>query len=335
MKISLKILYSIMIVGCVMTQWSSASTEEKKNSVLLDSAISFWRTLENASPPTARATSSPSMGETVFLPVTNLIRGQDEVSIDNISAKLKDRTESGDVSFDASSRTWSLKHDEGRSSAPIDDPIRVVKGPQGFVIIDGHHDLYLALSVGARTAPVRVVEDLSKFSALEFWEEMKSRQLVYLNRSAAELAERPPRMDDVRDNPNRYLASLLAMKTAIRIEGRNLFVEEVKGAANPVWIKIGDSIPFIEFHIAKILTEAGIRYEGNWGGNVPDSVIEASRKALVRAKEEDRLDALESVPVLVSTEEATEARNDRSKLLLKVSLSIGNVPQSCETLFSR
>lgn len=146
----------------------------------------------------------PSVGESVHLPIRFLVRGQDEVSVHNVIAKLNERIVDGDVVWSEAEASWQLAHDEGQSSVSIDDPIFVVKGSRGYVVTDGHHDVLLALYVGARTIPAQVIDDLSQLEAAAFWREMKRRRLVDLSASPEHLAKQPPKMSELVDNPNPY-----------------------------------------------------------------------------------------------------------------------------------
>lgn len=256
----------------------------------------------------------PTLGSSGFIQLRDLIRGQDEISIDNIRAKLSEKIADGDLRWDAGSGRWIAAHDQGLSTVPIHDPVQVILGPQGPVIADGHHDVFLALFTGAATIAVQVQEDLSGLTPVQFWEVLKARDLVYLRANARELARKTPEMFQIRDNPNRYLASLLAFKVAARTASGEIEILKTKGARAPIWLKLNDSVPFIEFEIARALTEAGIRYESAWKERVPDEVVERSRVALAQARESGRYPLLNRIPILESRQQAVDCAGDGAAL---------------------
>lgn len=266
-------------------------------------------------------------GSTFYVSVTRLIRGQEEISVDNTLSKLRERVALNDVRFDETSGEWKLAHHEGRSSVPLNDPLLVVVGPQGYVVADGHHDLYLALYLGARTVPVQVLEDLSALSPVEFWRAVQARKLVLLTQTPEELAANPPDTAIVRDNPNRYLAALLALKVKTHHGASGeLEIKLMKGAKRPAWLKVDGSVPFIEFELAAILARAGIQYDPAWGEAVPDEVIDRAIEALGA---HDRELALRGVPVL----KAVQAREVETQGEQAVSVILQGVESGCAHLF--
>ena len=279
----------------------------------LAKAGQVWDSLPAA--PSGVATSSGT--GVSFVPLRSLIRGQDQISIDNILfEKLAERQKNQDIVLDAQAQTWELKNDLGRSSVPLADPILGIRGPQGILVIDGHHDLFLGLYVGAQSIAINVKEDLSSLSPIEFWKTMKQRNLVYLPQDAESLAKSPPEMMKVRDNPNRYLATLLALKVATdsspNLSTGALEIKAVKGAKVPVWIKLNNSIPFVEFFVARILSDAGIFYDASWGRTVPDAVIERARVAMLAARTSGKYPQLKGlsgaeIPLIESHDDALKA----------------------------
>lgn len=255
----------------------------------------------------------PAAGATEFVPMGAFVRGQEQISVDNTLAKFEEKIALGDLSPASSTKGWKLHHDGGRSSVPLNDPILAYKGRVnatgrvGLVIADGHHDFFLGLYAGSQTIAAEVKEDLSHLSAEEFWAELKRRNLVNLRATPAELAKNPPKMMGVTDNPNRVLASYLALKTAADVDQTPIQITKVKSAKNPVWVKLNNSVPFIEFYIADALTDAGIHYNPSWGPAIPDSVAEQARVALVKAQKSGKYPQLAGVPIIESGAEAVIA----------------------------
>jgi hypothetical protein len=276
----------------------------ESNGAFIQIAGAHWLSQEQVG---AQGNLNVPLDTPTYVPIRVLLRAQDEISVDNILAKLADRQAAKDLKWDDHADHWQLNHDHGRSSVPLNDPISVVKGPQGFVVTDGHHDLFLALYVGAKSISIVVKEDLSALSALKFWEVLKSRRLSLMTASPEALSIAPPKMEDIRDNPNRYLASLLALKVKAKLKKGSAEIGNVKGTPDAVWIKVNDSVPFVEFYIATALSEAGIHYESSWGKSVPADIIEKARKTILIASKSGLHPELESIPVLEDLPAAAEA----------------------------
>src|SRR5262249_26285034 len=77
---------------------------------------------------------------------------------------------------------------------------------------------------------------------------------LYLERRDGTIAAAPPRrFADLEDNPYRYLASQLCGKVSIAVDHGEKVIR-IKGADNPVWLKVVDDAPdYIEFRIAKAI----------------------------------------------------------------------------------
>lgn len=277
------------------------------SNVFLRTVLQQWEKLL----PVADVDKLPKQGEIDFLPIRGLILGQDQISVDNVMAKLEEKKINNDIDWKSKKKEWRLAHNEGHSAVSKLDPIRVVKGPDGYVILDGHHDLFLSLYVGADTIAANVEEDLSNMSREEFWKTLKDRKLVYLKAPLSQLIKRSPRISDVIDNPNRYLASLIALKVGTKEKHGDTEIVSVKHMGKPIWIKIDDSVNFIEFHIAKALSDAGIQYQSEWKKDVPKEVVEKIRAVLIEAQASGKYPRLEEIPILPSK----DAHNNSKDLL--------------------
>ncbi len=99
----------------------------------------------------------------------------------------------------------------------LDNPIRVVAGPEAQIFIIDHHHLGCALlKEGFKTAPVEVEADLSRLSMPEFWKEMEGRQWVHAvdgRGHAQDISDIPARLSAMQDDPYRSLAGI------VRLEG--------------------------------------------------------------------------------------------------------------------
>lgn len=306
--------FIIASVVAVTSQKAFAQTAEH----LLSRETFFARAFANweqmANDPSSAA--DLKAGETGYLALNQLIPGQDEISVDNVFAKLDKKLSSGDVLVvDGAAR---LAFDSGRSTVAVDDPIEVVKGPMGYLILDGHHDVYLALALNGRTISAEVKRDYSHLSVEEFWKKMREESAVYLKASNEELIKNPPRMTEVSDNPNRYAAAIIALKAKLEKGQTQPSVRKVKGPKRPVWIKAGRGVPFIEFYIAQALSDAGFEYKREWGTTMPDEAVEQVRAILLSAKRTSRIPQLRTLIVIESAHSAKMLRKNKSILDLRL-----------------
>lgn len=256
-------------------------------------------------------------GNPPYLNLAELVLGQDQVSVDNMLQKLEEKIANGDVVWEEASQQWKLKHDGGKSSVPEIDPIQVIKGKQGYVIKDGHHDFFLSLFLGAETIAADVVET-SNADPVEFWRDLKKRNLIYLKESPEELAKKTHSMEEVRDNPNRFLAALLALKAEVRGTSDSLKVGKVKVLSPPIWIKVNDSVAFIEFYIAEVLSRAGIQYDPTWGTNIPKPVVAKARRALINAQKSGEYPELKDIPLIASAKKADQIKKGGEPLAAEI-----------------
>ncbi len=296
----------------VITEQAFASTPPKlpDANTFISTANLHWNQLKRSPQP---AKGPLPIGIAAYISLTELIRGQSQISVENIDAKLLEKLALQDLSWDQGA--WKLARDSGKSIVPTTDPISVVKGPQGYVVIDGHHDLYLSLFVGASSIAVRVEEDLSNLSPLDFWSRLKKRSLVLLPESAAELAKRPPDMTVIKNNPNRYLAALLALKVQADLSQGQITIQKVKGTSSAVWVKLNNSIPFIEFYLAELMSQAGVEYDARWGTQVPSEVVAKVRTALLHPQNEAHTRKIEKLLIIDEAKSKLGMSQDQAFLL--------------------
>jgi hypothetical protein len=309
-----------IVSGCLFmlasgTSFAGTAPDEEDSVAFLKRARQNWQ-VQVAQPKAPLQRIEP--GKTAFVAISALIRGQDEISVDNTYVKMRERIAAGDVSWSDDQNKWKFAHDNGRSSVPLKDPIQVIRGPQGFVVTDGHHDVFLSLYLGAEQIAVEVKDDLSHIPDEDFWIQMKQRQLVLLNADAKTLARNLPEMPAVLDNPNRYLAGMTALKIKAQgldaQKGERLLVTQAKGSKAPLWIKVNGSIPFIEFEIARALKDAGVVYQREWGKDVPPDVLEHARKAMATAQASDQYPQLKRIWVISDQAQAVRLASDANFL---------------------
>lgn len=327
----------IAFFGMMTVQPSLASAAQiGGNETWIAKAAAAFSGLSAGKAHALRELSRLKVGQRGSVPLAGLILGQDEISIDNIKQKYEDRLGAGDFSVDPSSDAFRLAYDHGRSVVPPSDPISVVKGPSGAVIVDGNHDFILSLNVGAQTIPVEVIEDLSHLTEREFWAEMKLRRRVLFRKTARQLAKQPPVIQDLVDVPLRFLAGLIAAKVETRIAGHGRRIISVKTPKliSSIWIKENASLPFIEFTIAKVLRAAGLRYDPAWGTNIPSPMIEMARAVLLQAQAMGRVEDLQAVVILTKEDSDQLADDPKTEVLNLLSLRERKARQfSCQKLF--
>lgn len=245
----------------------------------------------------------PSKKDFIFIPA--LTPGQEEISVDNVLCKLRE-----------AQKTYKSKFDEGRSILPLKEAAVVIQGPgDRFVIVDGHHHVYLSLFAGAVTVPVIIIDNWKKENPVGFWKRLQEERRVYLKESAELLAKTPPLLTEVKDNPNRYFASLIAAKAHLEYIGGKIEVLQVKGSANSAWVKINEGIPFIEFQIADVLSASKLKYNSQWGEEIPKEDAEKARTALVKAKLEGQGKILQDV-ILLGTRDTAKAIGEKDNRLI-------------------
>ncbi len=213
-----------------------------------------------------------------YMELSQIFPSQLRYSSENVRAKINETQRAGGAVWDEENASWVLKHDDGLSSLHLDDAVPVVKGPYGYYLCDGHHHILASMQFGAKTMPVKVIADLSALDETKFWEEMEKRGWAYPYNILGERATPPMDFKRLQDDPNRYFAALIARKCP---PGGDLRTS--RGAEYPVWIKVGQDIPFIEFRIADALWKQGLRYEYSMGSNPPEQFIEESRRILKEA----------------------------------------------------
>lgn len=250
-------------------------------------------------------------------PLSLLLRGQDEIAYELGQRK-------------------TIKIQDSNGHVHLPEPIDVYLGPQGYVIIDGHHDVYAARSLGVNSVPVRILKDWSHKTPLEFWMELKLSNLIYTRSSAEELSLNPPTLDGIRYNSDRFLAFLLMMKVKMQNGA-----EKIEFLPSSIWIKLNNEIPFIEFYIVEVLSQAGIHYQAEWGEVIPQSVIEAARRALTDAVKRDSHPQLSGLRIIdtdnqlrwLTQVDSFSGRYDNLRTLLVPQESFR--PLSCDLLLTQ
>ena len=95
----------------------------------------------------------------------------------------------------------------------LENPIRIVAGPAGYLyVVDHHHLAHALLDEGFETAPVVVLDDFSTLTTAEFWKQMEAKGWVHpfdgKGRKKA-LRNIPRKVKDLEDDPYRSLAGFV------------------------------------------------------------------------------------------------------------------------------
>jgi len=169
---------------------------------------------------------------------------------------------------------------DDKSVLALTEALPVVRSQWGYLLIDGHHDVLKSIRVGAKWVPVRVEKDLSHLSRQEFWAYTKEQGWTYLQKINGTTPETPPSsFAEMENDPNRYLAAILARK----FPKGSTVLNQSWGAEYPVWIKLGKDTPYIEFHIADALYQENLLYQESWQDNPPMDFVEKVRNVLTHA----------------------------------------------------
>ena len=256
-------------------------------------------------------------GEVSFVSILRLIPGQDQISYLNAFEKLRAKYKKWQVTWDDLENKYKLFFDKGRSLLPQNRPIKVLSSPDGLLIVDGHHHVVMSLFVGASKIPVYVMGKIPALS-IRTWKRLIERKTVYFKNSAPEiLAAKTPKITRLTDNPFRYLASRLALKTKISYKEGLVTVQEKKGSKNALWIKINEGFPFVEFYIAEIIQKAGITFDPKWGEKIPPKICDEIRSALIKAsqnQEQTQGFPIHKILMIDSSEQSIDFLNSNQKL---------------------
>lgn len=230
----------------------------------------------------------------LYIPYTQLLPGQARYSSKAVQAKVHKYIKRGDATWNASVNSWQGKFEHGKSIFPSSSALPVVRSPEGFVLVDGHHDVLASIYFNIPLIPITILDDLSHLDRQSFWAEAEKQGWAYLftlikhnnapnNTPTIEVKriEAPPAtFGELIDDPLRYFASTTARKFRTSNEPPSLSL----GAEYPLWIKIGKDTPFIEFALADMLYKHGFvyAYADGTGDDMPEKLVEQARKILVQ-----------------------------------------------------
>jgi hypothetical protein len=217
--------------------------------------------------------------QTFFLSIDKIHPGQSRYSIKNTEEKVNKILKEGRAVLDETSGTWSYRYDDGKSAYSLENAVPVVLGSDGTILlVDGHHDIMASLAVGAKSIPVKVIENWTDLPMDTFWAKAADEGYAYLYDLQGNKKLPPTSFKDLVDDPNRYFAAIAARKLT---EGGKM--SDSIGAEYPLWIKIGKDIPFIEFKISDLMIKKGLIYNDNIEKDPAawDQFMEKVRTALI------------------------------------------------------
>lgn len=242
--------------------------------------------------PGANPLPEPVFGETLFLPLAHLKPGQVRLSYLNMLDKLNEFLPEGAGQHACQYDNYSLNHDNGRSLYPAEDPVEAVWTSEGPVLVDGHHSVGASYFAGAQSIAVTILDERKylDLAGEDLWAELvgDSRAFLTLRDGITQLAK-PPIFPELFDDPNRFWVAALAKKIITsQKEGPLPIVSKVKQlVAEPLWAKVNNEVPFMEFYLAQALYKQGIVYQPEWGLEISpenkDAVISVFRS--VKAKD--------------------------------------------------
>lgn len=189
-----------------------------------------------------------------FVAIASIAPGQSRYASLNVLEKVTQAQKRGGAV--RSNGRWLPAYNNNTSIFHENSALPVVKGPEGLVLIDGHHDVRASLELGATYVPVKIVADLSALSVEEFWKVAEEKGYVYPYAKGGSYRRPSKDFNEMEDDSNRYFAAITARKCLDeRTDNTNTI-----GADYPLWVKVGKDIPFIEFRIADALYQNGFTY---------------------------------------------------------------------------
>lgn len=190
-----------------------------------------------------------------FVAISAIAPGQSRYASLNVQEKVAQAQKRGGVV--RSNGSWIPAYNNNTSIFHENSALPVVQGPEGLILIDGHHDVRASLALGATHVPVKLVADLSSLGAEEFWKIAEEKGYVYPYAKGGAYQRPSQDFNEMTDDSNRYFAAITARKCL----DERTDVANTIGAEYPLWIKVGKDIPFIEFRIADVLYKNGFSYD--------------------------------------------------------------------------
>jgi len=213
-----------------------------------------------------------------YVRIDTLTPGQLRYSSKNVEEKIQQLIQKKEVYYNSDTGCYVGKYFQGKSAFPETEPLPVVRSCFGLVLIDNHHHTLAALSLDLPWVPIKEVADLSTLSSEAFWKQAEEKGWVYLYDLSGKKGIPPKNFTDLQEDPNRYFAALTARKCSSDGD-----MSQSKGAQYPLWIKVGNDIPFIEFRISDALYAQHFLYLYSMGDDPDQESVEKARQILLEA----------------------------------------------------
>jgi hypothetical protein len=245
-----------------------------------------------------------------FVPIGHIHPGQLRFSYNNVVDKLTSEGKKFAIfppEGVAGDPTLNPKNDGGKSFYPESEALHVVLTDFGLVLLDGHHGTLTAIFFGAKTVPVKIVEDLTGKAASTVWPDLESRGKAHLRSLSGELKFPPSSFGELENDILRYFTALVAYKYLV-ISPTDIEVTPSKSAN--LWIKINNSIPFIEFSLSDILYRSGfgvkVTKETIAKKPMDSNIVEEARSILLTARSAGHHPFLQHIDLFKDQAEADE-----------------------------
>lgn len=204
------------------------------------------------------ASAPLSLGQIQFMPTLALERGQSTFSFDRVlkglNALPKETLES--------LQKGEFRFDSGRSLYPEDRHISGVFYRGKVFIIDGHHRAMVSTYAGAKSIPVKIIDDWSGKTEKQFFADMKRKNLSYYVGLNGEWLG-PGEFCGMVNDPLILLARRLLRRIDLTYDSEtgDFEILRERGAEVAIGIKINRDVPFTEQEIARLLRSHGVTWQ--------------------------------------------------------------------------
>jgi hypothetical protein len=221
-----------------------------------------------------------------FVPLIHIHPGQVRYSYNNVVDKLTKEGEKFAIfppPGQSGDPILNPENDKGHSFYPESEALNVVLSDFGLILLDGHHGVITAIYFGASTLPVRIVADYRGKGSSQLWAELEAKAWAHLQTLSRGRQVPPSSFSDLEDDILRYFVALVAYKVIVDPSGA---IEYSAPKSPPIWIKINNSVPFIEFILADILTQGGLQVNQDIISQKPmdPKIVERARALLLEAQ---------------------------------------------------
>jgi hypothetical protein len=195
------------------------------------------------------------VGQTLYLPVRALERGQSTFSFDRVVKGMQGLPKEVREYL----KGGRFRYNHGRSVYADDRRITGILYKGKVYIVDGHHRALVSTYLGAKTIPVELIADWSEKSTTKFFADLRKQNLSnYVGLNGEWVG--PGEFCDIVNDPLIYLARKLLRRIDLTYdpETHELTLLNERGAKLAVGIKINRDVPFTEQEIARLLRAAGV-----------------------------------------------------------------------------